>query len=438
MSPDTRKSTQYERLVKSIIESTGRYGYAETSIRSVIAGAGVSRPTFYDYFQDRDACFSAAINDVQRQAEQAVAAALGRDGTSPQQAALQALVALSVEHPRRAQFLMAEAMAGGKRWLGQRDRGIARIARAVDRATIATQPAGEAVDLPARVLIGAAYRVIGMRLRRGEAVVGHLAGELETWASSYMRPQGKRRWTELEPGAEPTVSPHVPESPIQRMPPALPPGRPALGPGEVAENHRLRILYAVMKLAESKGYATTTVADIAREARIDGRAYYRIFPDKQSAFAAAHELGFQQILDATGKGYFSARDWPRRSWEGVRALTGLFQTNPLIAHVALVEAHAIGRSAVQRVHESQIALQFFLREGVSETEGRCPPTQVGMEAIVAAIFETLYLAARSPGKPRIAALLPHAAHVWLTPFLGPKRSDAFIGAQVRRVARTKR
>ncbi|HEY1833335.1 MAG TPA: TetR/AcrR family transcriptional regulator [Solirubrobacteraceae bacterium] len=413
-----------------MIESTDRHGYAEANIRSVIAGAGVSRPTFYDYFEDHDACFTAAINDVQAQAEQAVAAALRRPGTSPQQAALRALVELSAEHPKRARFLMEETMAGGRLGLNQRDQGVARIARAIDQAA-ASDPAKELVDLPTRVLVGTAYRLIGTRLRRGEALLGKLADELDTWVSAYMRPPEVLRWTQLEPGVAPPASPHVPDAAIQQMPAALPPGRPALKPGEVAENHRLRILHATASLAASKGYAATTVTDIIRSARIDGRAYYRLFTDKRDAFTAMHESGFRQVMDVTAKAYFSVQGWPQRSWEVGRALMQLLEAYPLIARLGFVEAYAVGPSAVQRIQESQTAFGFFLQEGLMEVRDRPSPTQAGMEAIVAAIFEIIYLAARPRGRVRTAGLQPHVAHVWLAPFLGPERCEALIDARMR-------
>src|ERR1700733_912081 len=50
MAPQARKSTQRERLLNGMIEVADRRGYAGASVSAVIAEAGVSRPTFYDYF----------------------------------------------------------------------------------------------------------------------------------------------------------------------------------------------------------------------------------------------------------------------------------------------------------------------------------------------------------------------------------------------------
>jgi AcrR family transcriptional regulator len=221
----------------------------------------------------------------------------------------------------------------------------------------------------------------------------------------------------------------VPDESIQRMPARLPPGRVWTPAPEVAENHRLRILHAVARLAQQKGYTASTVADITRLAGIDSQAFYRSFANKQEAFAAAHALGFQQVMDVTAKAFFAADGWPQRSWEAGRALTQLLDANPLAAHVGFVEAYAIGAGAIQRIEDSHVAFLFFLQEGLAyRPPGAQPPSRAAMEAIVAGVFEIVYMRVRARGKPRIAAVLAHIAHLWLTPFLGGEQADAFIAS----------
>ena len=60
-----RKATQRERLLTGMIAAAVRDGYADANVSAVIAEAGVSRPTFYDYFVDSDDCFLAALAQVQ-------------------------------------------------------------------------------------------------------------------------------------------------------------------------------------------------------------------------------------------------------------------------------------------------------------------------------------------------------------------------------------
>jgi AcrR family transcriptional regulator len=426
-----RKSTQRERLLSGVVQAANRGGYSSANVSAIIRGAGVSRPTFYDYFTDRDDAFKAAIDDVSGElldhAKDALHAAREQDSACVVAAAL---VAYASEHPSRARFLMAESMAGGAQALQARDRGVAELAALVASSQKRTASDNRrVVDLSPEILVGTVYRILATRLRRGEPI-SKLAEELLAWIVTYERPADERRWQSLAPGPEPARSAHLPDGPIQRMPSIFPPGRPRVSEEEIAENHRLRILYAAARLAEEKGYTATTVADITRLARVDGRVFYRLFSDKQEAFTAVHELGFQQVMDVTGKAFFAAEGWPDRSWEGGRALTQLLQDNPLVAHVGFVEAYAFGPRAVQRIEDSHTAFMFFLQEGLVYTTQENPPSRLAMEAIISGVFEIIYLRSRERAKPKLASMLGQIAHLWLTPFLGTEQADAFIDSRL--------
>jgi AcrR family transcriptional regulator len=439
MAPKRRNNTQRERLVQAMAEIAVRHGYAGANVSAVIAQAGVSRPTFYEYFVDRDDCFQKCILDVREQLLHRIATVL--DGLPPRQAmagAVQALVDYARETPTAARFLMGESMAGGAGALDIRDKAIAEMAATVERAQRKSSDEDAVPDLEPRVVLGSVCRMLATRLRRGEAAASGLAQELLGWLGAYERPAARRRWQKLAPGPLAVRSPQLPNTPIQRSPDVLPPGRPRIPAEDIAENHRLRILYAAAKLAEQKGYLETTIADITTMARIDGSTFYRHFSDKQEALLAVHELGFQEVMDVVAKAFFAADGWPRRSWEAGRALVQLLQENSLVAHIGFVEAYAVGPSAVQRVEDSHVAFMFFLQEGLVQRSDSTPPSRTAMEAIIAAVFEIVYIKTRQRGRPEIARMLPNVAHVWLTPFLGAEESDAFIDAQIKAEAKTER
>src|SRR6185312_10113471 len=101
------KSTQRERIVAGMITAANRDGYAGASVSAVIAEGGVSRPTFYEYFADRDACFLATILEVQDRLMIGL-----RDrvkGEAPQHAlyaSVRALIEFAAAEPAMARFLM--------------------------------------------------------------------------------------------------------------------------------------------------------------------------------------------------------------------------------------------------------------------------------------------------------------------------------------------
>lgn len=430
MAKRAGKNTQRERLLRGLVEVSNRQGCGNASVAAIISQAGVSRPTFYDYFTDRDACVLAAIDDIHTTLIAAVGDAV--NDAVPENAtaaAIDALVAFSRTEPALALFVMSSSMAGGEAARDARDRGIASLAQIIKEAHRDAPATDMLEDLDHCVLIGGIYRVLSTRLRRGESAAPEFMHELLAWIRTYEAPVAAHRWATLTAAASVPRSPHPSNVPIHQAPDASDVNGRRLSGEQVVEAHRLRILHATAKIAKSKGYAATTVADISSLARVDPHAFYRLFSDKQDAFMSVHKLGFQQVMDVTSRAFFAGKDWPERSWEAGHALTQLLEDNPVVAYVGFVEAHAVG-PAVQRIEDSHTAFMFFLQEGLAYRKQATPPSRLAMEATITSIFEIIYQHARNDGTPQVAAMLPHIAHLWLTPFLGPKDANKFIDRQL--------
>jgi AcrR family transcriptional regulator len=57
------RASQRGRLICAIADSVAVKGYPATSVADVLALAGVSRRTFYEHFDDKEACFLAAYDE---------------------------------------------------------------------------------------------------------------------------------------------------------------------------------------------------------------------------------------------------------------------------------------------------------------------------------------------------------------------------------------
>jgi AcrR family transcriptional regulator len=420
------KSGQRARLIDAVVAVANRDGYAGANVAALAAEAGVSKPTFYDYFADKDDCFVAALADVHAELLGELRSTVG---DSPQEdatnVAIATLVGFAASQPARARFLMTEAMAGGSRALDARDEGIARIAELIDNVHEPAADDTAIADISSRVLIGGVYRLLAARLRRGEPGIARLLEDVLAWAESYRAPSREHRWDSRDRSSSHRDSPSRSEPPL-RAPIALGRGRPRISEEEVAQTHRQRILFAAAALAEQKGYSATTVADIVKLAHVDRRAFYSLFSDKQQAFMAVHEFGLQEVLAVTAGGFFTGPNWPERIWEAGRALTDFLQANPTIAHVGFVDAYAVGPGAAQRVEDSHAAFSIFLQEGYAYARQSASPSRVALEAIITGVFELVYIQAREAAQPRISGLLAQMAFLVLAPFLGASEAQAFI------------
>jgi AcrR family transcriptional regulator len=424
------KGSQRERLIEGMIAAANHEGYAAANVAAVIEQAGVSRATFYEHFSDREQCFVAAMGEIHAALIDSLRTALAREPAELADAAvLKALVAFAGSEPARARFLMSESLAGGAATLDARDCSVKEIARALDHRRQAIAAGASAADLPRLIVIGATYRMLGSRLRRGERALAALARQMLRFIGHYERPIAEHRWASVAPSRAVATSPERRRSTL-RPPPPLPPGRPRISESAVAENHRLRIMFATAELVREQGYTATTITEVTKRAGVDGRVFYRMFADKQEAFSAIHELGFQQLMAVTAGAFFAAELWPERMCKALGTLTEWLEANPAVAHVGFVESYAVGPGAVQRVEDSLIAFTIFLQEGYQHRPIDHAPTHEALEAIVTCVFETVYRELRGDEEPKISATLPALLYLSLAPFLGVGEADRFIEAQL--------
>jgi AcrR family transcriptional regulator len=73
-APDFGAGEQRRRIIDAMIDSCAEKTYGGTTISDIVARARISRTTFYKQFDDKRACFDAAIGHCIEQL-QAVAAA---------------------------------------------------------------------------------------------------------------------------------------------------------------------------------------------------------------------------------------------------------------------------------------------------------------------------------------------------------------------------
>jgi AcrR family transcriptional regulator len=413
-----RKATQRERLITGMIAAASRDGYAGANVSAVIAEAGVSRPTFYDYFEDRDDCFVATALDIHEQLLDAVREAVARE---PAERALATAIGATLAFASDA-----------------RDRGITQTAKLIEEALDRASSNLAIPDVPVVAVLGALHRLIASRLRRSERALGGLEPDLLAWIASYEQSAEKQRWRQLRALPAPERSPYLPPTTL-RAPPAIGRGRPRIPEEEIAENHRQRIMFATSQIVQERGYTAATVSEITRLAGVDGRAFYRLFADKQEAFSAIHELGFQYLMATTAGAFFAGKSWPERIWEAFRATAQSIDDASTFSHVAFVEAYAVGSRGIQRVEDSHVAFTIFLQEGYRyQSETDTPPSRLALEAIIITIFEIVYLQTRASATPETVGLLAHFVYLSLAPFIGTSAADQFIDEKLAEIRKPSR
>lgn len=111
--PDIGQRNQRQRIIDAMIESCAAKTYAATTITDIVAGAHISRTTFYKQFEDKRECFDTAVDHcievLQRLAAEAHTAE-DPPGDAIRKAALAVLEAMA-KRPGLAQLLTGDAIA---------------------------------------------------------------------------------------------------------------------------------------------------------------------------------------------------------------------------------------------------------------------------------------------------------------------------------------
>jgi AcrR family transcriptional regulator len=132
LGPDLRP-TQRLRLLRGMVTVCATKGYATATVGDVVSAARVSRQTFYEQFESKEACFLAAQDLGHRLIEaQVVQAAAGGDWEDDLARVFSAYFALLAAEPALAHATLVEALGAGAAALERRERALLRHAELLE------------------------------------------------------------------------------------------------------------------------------------------------------------------------------------------------------------------------------------------------------------------------------------------------------------------
>ena len=380
---------QRKRLMGALVVLADERGYQSLRVEDLIARAGVSRGAFYEQFRSRDDLLLATVGAIGDLAVRDATTAFKRGGSSPvrMRAAIEGLIDFAGAQPEAARLWLVDAYGAGPAAVERADGALRGISDLIARGS------DEALPAPVvRGLTGAVHRMLATRLRqRHESELAALGRPLAAWIASYRSPPVplRRPRGQPSPGADARIAPR-----------------------DQAE----RILLGLCDAVYDKGYAATTLADVAKRAATSIRTFYAHYETKEEAFVDAVDLAQVQSEAAMRTASRRAPDWPHAVRAGLTALCNYYAAEPPLAESVVVEVHAAGEQALRRHEESLAAIGRLLEPGFELTPAAAP---IAGAAIPAAIDALLYDAVRAGGGPRVRAIAPTATYLALSPFVGP-------------------
>ncbi len=157
---------QRTRMLAATVQVVGELGYEKMSVARVTSRAGVSRRTFYDLFDDREACFLAAFIETVECARTLVceAGAGERDWRSRVRAGLATLLSFFADDPMAGRVIVVDALKAGPAVLERRAHIMAELIELVDGGRAQVRGGREVAPLTAEGVVGAVLAVAHARL----------------------------------------------------------------------------------------------------------------------------------------------------------------------------------------------------------------------------------------------------------------------------------
>lgn len=135
LPPELIRAVQRERLIVAMLNAAADLGYLETNVQDVIDRAGVSRPTFYEHFSNKEDCFLAAFDTSAERLRKTIHAAARKGGDvwrDQVRSGLEALLRFASREPDTARTMVVEARAASAAAVRRRVELLDEFARCLD------------------------------------------------------------------------------------------------------------------------------------------------------------------------------------------------------------------------------------------------------------------------------------------------------------------
>ncbi len=164
----------------------------------------------------------------------------------------------------------------------------------------------------------------------------------------------------------------------------LPAGPHGLPPELIERNQRERLIAAIAEVCGERGYAESSVAEIAGRAGVSTASFYRQFDDKRACLLAAFEELFGRLLTALEGACNGAAEAGERARLGARHAAQLLAADLPTARLLGIEILTAGPDGVRAQHEAIERLARLVR-GRAPDAGRPDAAWAAAAALVALV-----------------------------------------------------
>jgi AcrR family transcriptional regulator len=473
---DEVNQNQRARIHGGMVEAVAQYGYTKTSVKVIVALAGVSRRSFYEHYANKEECFLTSVDLIAaRIAKLTNEAYRGVDGALEDRlrAGIEQFTEEAGGSSNSASLVIVQApMAGAAGMLH-----LCRATGAFEQMLLSSfAHAPEVSDLPLpiiRGIIGGLHEVISVRLRTGRAEeIPALTEELLQWTLLFGTapedPMAARLADRALASLRSTIghatngnstnghttnghsaNGHTTNGHTTNGHSAnghttnghstnghstngnstnghTANGNSANGhPGASASpsDTRGRLLECALRLAVVENHKDLSPLQIADEAGVSMDSFFELFDHLQECLTAAVDAMSDKLLQITADPDLVGQDWPRAVRKAIGALMHHLATHPLHAQIIATGAYAGGLEMIERNYELARDIAMLLTEGAPE---EVVNEKFAVDAVAGAIWHTVRCQVAGEQVQRLPALSDYLAYVVLAPFIGTERAAGIV------------
>jgi AcrR family transcriptional regulator len=396
---------QRARIYGAMVEAVASSGYQETSVKQVVALAGVSRRSFYEQFANKEECFLATFDLLAgRGLKQLSKAYLATDGSLEDRlrAAMGELADTTRVHRKASVLVMVEAQTAGAAGLAHMQRVSATCEQLLAKS-FAQSPDSRALPAPiVRGIAGGLHGAVAMRLREGPTAKSpELAEEMLRWTLLFQTPAIEQMAARVAARLAVRMREAAAHNSAQR-------------PCARQEDERDRLLHNALRLAVADNYTDLSAPQIAEEAGVTIDTFFELFDDKEECFLAALDMMGDELLGIAAHPDLVSSDWPRAVRRVIAELMRYLADHPLYAQTIAREAFTAGPEAVERNLELAQGIATLLTEGApGEAQSR-----LAVDGVAGAIWHLVRCQVASERIQLLPALSDYLSYVVLAPFIG--------------------
>ncbi len=188
--------------------------------------------------------------------------------------------------------------------------------------------------------------------------------------------------------------------------------------GEDAQADRRRLIDAFTKIASERGYASTTVNEVAAAADLPRSVFFEHFSSKRQCLSAAYDTFFERLVAETKQNMDTDGEWPLQVKAAVGAGLGFVSETATRSRFFAVDALVAGPVILERYLAAMNRVVPLLREGREHSPEAGELPELTEPVLIGGIAGLLSGSLLEEDLTSIAGLESELVEMLLTPYVG--------------------